>query len=314
MDVEAFARAVGGIDVKHLALVERELEKFDFRLAALGSSERDEVIRSVVERIREDSQLVGSQGRQAVWERGWAENSDFFDHSSEFESLVPKFIRPSRVVRWQGKYVRPYDSLFEAHFSHVLRAFVSGVFQSAGVTEIHEFGAGTGWNLVDFGRLLRESSYPADVQLFGSDFVQSAVQLMGKLNERFDLPILAQQFDMRSPDYSYGIGLTGSAGVFTFGSIEQLAGDYEPIIEFFLQKKPQVVVSIEPDIDTYDETQLEDYLAKWFQSKRGYSAGLISHLRSLETQGLLVVDRAKRIGFGSVMMEGYNLIIWRPTA
>ena len=147
----------------------------------------------------------------------------------------------------------------------------------------------------------------------GSDFVASSTELIGLLGKKFDAKIESYLFDMKRPDYSYEIGADGAAGIFTFGSLEQLAGDFEPMLDFLLEKRPKIVISIEPDVDTYDVTTLEDYLAHWFQSKRGYSAGIIRSLQEMESQGRVVIERAKRIGFGSLMMEGYNLVVWRPT-
>ena len=57
---------------------------------------------------------------------------------------------------------------------------------------------------------------------------------------------------------------------------------------------------------------LEDYLAIWFQSKRGYSAGLITLLQEYQNQKLISVKKIQRLNFGSLMMEGYNLIVWEP--
>lgn len=311
LGINEFGQAVGGLVHEYENLVADALARNDFSYRNPSDSERDRIIVGVLDRIRKDTQIVGDNGRKSVWDVGWGENLSMFQIDSDAGSLIPKFMRASQAIRWRGKYVIPSNPHFEIAFAEALRAFVCGVFLSYEVAEIHEFGAGTGWNLVDFARLLSSNGGPT-IELFGSDFVPSSVELMSLLEGKFGVNLRPRLFDMKHPDYSYALGSTGPAGVFTFGSIEQLAGDFEPMIDFLLEKNPNVVVSIEPDIDTYDLESLEDYLAKWFQAKRGYSAGLISHLRSLEASGRLVIERAKRVGFGSVMMEGYNLIIWRP--
>ena len=115
---------------------------------------------------------------------------------------------------------------------------------------------------------------------------------------------------MLKPDYDYDI--SSNDGVFTFGSLEQLAGDVEPMIEFLVSKQPKIVIHTEPVEEFYDLNNLEDYLAYQFQSKRGYSSGLIGLLENLESQGIIQIVKKKRLYFGSFFMEGYNHIAWRP--
>jgi hypothetical protein len=84
------------------------------------------------------------------------------------------------------------------------------------------------------------------------------------------------------------------------------------MIQYLIDENPSVCVHIEPMIEMYDVSNLPDYLASWFQSKRGYSSGLISLLEDLSLQGKLEILEVQRLNFGSLMMEGYNLIAWRP--
>ena len=84
------------------------------------------------------------------------------------------------------------------------------------------------------------------------------------------------------------------------------------MFDFLIKSRPAIVISIEPASETYDSNNLVDFTALWFQTKRGYTSGMLALLQSLESKGLIRIDRIKRIGFGSMMMEGYNLFIWRP--
>ena len=102
----------------------------------------------------------------------------------------------------------------------------------------------------------------------------------------------------------------GSA-VFTFGALEQLAGNLDKIIEYFFKQPAAIYVHVEPAIELYDPTRLEDYLASLFQGQRGYSAGLIQQLELRHNAGDIEILKAKRLGFGSMMMEGYNLFVWK---
>ena len=57
----------------------------------------------------------------------------------------------------------------------------------------------------------------------------------------------------------YDYKIPGSSGVFTFGSLEQLASEIEPMINYLLDSSPDIVVHSEPAIELYDESKLNDY-------------------------------------------------------
>ena len=115
---------------------------------------------------------------------------------------------------------------------------------------------------------------------------------------------------MISPDQSYKI--KPNSGVFTFGALEQLAGQIEKMLDYLINQKPGICLHTEPAIELYDLENFEDYLAYKFQKKRGYSEGLIPLLKDLENAGRIKIEKIKRLHFGSLYMEGYNLIVWRP--
>ena len=116
---------------------------------------------------------------------------------------------------------------------------------------------------------------------------------------------------MLSPDYDYEV--LPNSGIYTFGALEQLASDTDPILEFFISKKPNICIHTEPVIELYDqENNLSDFLAAKFQGKRGYTSGLIAKLNNLEAEGKIEILSIKRPYFGSFFMEGYNHIAWKP--
>ena len=69
---------------------------------------------------------------------------------------------------------------------------------------------------------------------------------------------------------------------------------------------------MEPTIELYDESNLLDYLAMRFHVKRGYTEGYLPRLRELESQNKVEILKVKRLFFGSLYMEGYSCLIWRP--
>jgi cyclopropane fatty-acyl-phospholipid synthase-like methyltransferase len=169
---------------------------------------------------------------------------------------------------------------------------------------IYEFGCGSGFNLVALAQL-----YPNKV-LHGLDFVSSSVEIVNKLAQLYGWNMAGHLFDMRSPDEN--LEIAGNSAVVTIGTIEQLAGDFEPFLQFLLRRSPALCIHIEPTIELYDEDNLLDYLAAKFHRKRGYTEGFLPRLQQLADRGQIEIVKIKRLFFGSLLMEGYNVLIWRP--
>lgn len=306
---EDFLQAFGWEAGEHISpkFANKFLEH-NFTLFRLSQQDRDYILLEVLKRIKLDTQKIASEERTGDWERGWQENFEAYLQSKSSSALTPRFMRKGLPIRWQGEFYRTEDPNFEVHFNELLRTYIFSMFQQRGISEIHEFGAGTGWNLLQAWEFFDQSN---GLILRGSDFVDSSVNLMRELAETSGAPIEAVKFDMRRPNSGYSFGDPDSTAVLTSGSLEQLGGDIEPMLDFLVTHKPSLIVSIEPAEETYDLKRLEDFTAHWFQTKRGYTSGLIGALRAREKAGAVSIERIKRIGFGSMMMEGYNLFIWR---
>lgn len=276
----------------------------NFRYREIRGLELEQLILRILQRIDGDRQIVGAPERKTRWEDGWKENLDAFRETNFSEdSLVPRFIRHGQPLRLNQDYVSSEDPNFELNFVRALRSWLAFAY-FAEMDEIHEFGCGTGFNLLAFSELLPERRY------FGSDFVSSSVDLVNLIAREKGINLSGQLFDMKCPDYSYKMG--PKSGVLTFGSIEQLAGDIDPMINFLLsQKHMEVCIHVEPAEELYDLNNLSDFLAYRFQSRRKYTSSLIGKLRDLELRGHVELLKVKRLFFGSLFMEGYNVVAWR---
>jgi len=280
--------------------------ELDFEVTEIVGQARDALIVQIVDKIRQDEQVIASPIRKEIWRKGWAENLQLYvDSGGEHSTLIPKFVRSGLPIRWFGKYFDSHDKNFELNYISVLREFLfESYFNSIG--SLYEFGAGTGFNLVHASQSL------PGVKLVGTDFVPSAVELMNLVGSDFSIPLSSSVFDMMKPGDA-NLKMDPHSGVLTFGSLEQLGGNLAPMIDYLCQQRPDICVHIEPAVELYNPESLEDYLAKWFQAKRGYSAGLITLLEEYQNQGLISIKKIQRLNFGSLMMEGYNLIVWEPT-
>jgi hypothetical protein len=275
---------------------------FDYTI--MKGPERDRVILDVLKKIEMDKQIIGAPDRKQTWDQGWAENlKDFIEDGYAVEALIPRFIRPGQPIRLNRDYVMPDDPRFELNYYRVMRLWLFTKYLRD-FDFIYEFGCGTGFNLVELARL-----YP-EKELHGLDFVPHPVDIVNKLADVYKWNITGHLFDMIHPDDNLEIADNGA--IFTVGTVEQLAGKFESFLEFLLRRSPKLCIHVEPIVELYDEKNLIDYLAIKFHRKRGYTEGYLSCLKQLEEDGKIEILKVRRPFFGSLYMEGYTLVIWRP--
>ncbi|MFH1883211.1 MAG: class I SAM-dependent methyltransferase [Planctomycetota bacterium] len=302
--VEDFARSFGtsadDIDERSREIISGA----DFRYRVLEGKERNDVILDALKKIETDTQKIGAQERQEAWQRGWAENLQaFIESGHDLDTLTPKFIRANKPIRFNGSYILPSNPMFELDYFRVFRWWLFKKYLKD-VSSIYEFGCGTGFNLVELAGLFPEK------KLYGLDFVPAACDLVNKLAERYNWNMTGILFDMISPDET--LQLDENSAVFTSGSIEQLSGRFEAFLQFLLKRSPALCVHVEPTIELYDEDNLVDYLAVRFHRKRGYTEGYLPRLEQLQSEGRIELLKVKRLYFGSLFMEGFTCIVWRP--
>lgn len=296
----SFGTTVKGIPAECKKLIKEK----DFSYVVPQGKERDNIILGILKKIESDKQVIGAKERQDIWHNGWAENlSNFIKSGYRLDALVPRFIRPNQAIRFNQNYIQPTNANFELDYLSVFRLWLfRKYFQK--IDSVYEFGCGTGFNLVALAK-----AYP-DRFLYGLDFVQSSTDLVNKIGQVHKLKLQGRIFDMIHPDKSFK--LSNNSAILTFGSIEQLASKFEPFLQYLIKQQPEICVHVEPAIELYDEDNFVDYLAIKFQGKRGYTHNFLPRLRELEKKGKIKILKVKRLFFGSLYMEGYNLIVWRP--
>lgn len=280
------------------------MKDMDLNYSTIEGEELDELILRILKRIDSDTQIIGAPGRKQVWDEGWSENlKNFVESNYNLKTLVPKFIRAGQPVRFKLKYIKPSNPDFELDYYSLFRQWLFKKYFSD-CDHIYEFGCGTGFNLVALAQL-----YP-DKNLYGLDFVPSSVELVNKIAGHHKYNIRGYLFDMLHPDKEFN--LQNGSTVLTIGSVEQLASNFEPFIKYLVSQPISLCIHVEPAIELYDENKLVDYLAIKFQGKRGYTRNLLPYLKKLESEKIIEILEIKRLFFGSLFMEGYNCMIWRP--
>ena len=86
-----------------------------------------------------------------------------------------------------------------------------------------------------------------------------------------------------------------------------------PLVVVGSTSQPAVVVHVEPVAHLYGDSPFDE-LAIRFQQKRGYTPNLVSELKMMQILDQTYIEKVQRTGVGSLFMEGYNVIVWRPIA
>ena len=117
-------------------------------------------------------------------------------------------------------------------------------------------------------------------------------------------------FDFFSPDES--VTFDDNTLVLTIGALEQTSDRYVDFLNFLLERSPAICVHVEPIVEWYEDGNLVDYAAAKFHRHRKYWEGFSGRLSELEREGKVEIIKQKRSFFGSLFIEGYSQIIWRP--
>jgi len=280
------------------------IAKHDFRYRVLEGEEQDRIMLDVLKKTESDRKVIGAPERQAVWEKGWSENlEEFIESGYQLDRIVPKFIRPNQPIRLNQQYIMPTNPNFELDYFSVFRLWLFRKYLED-FDPIYEFGCGTGFNLVSLAQLYPEKT------LHGLDFVSPSQDLVNKIGQAYGWKMQGHPFDMISPDENFELDSNGA--VFTIGTIVELASKFEAFLQFLLKQPPALCIDVLPIAQWYDENNLVDYLAAKFHRKRGYTENYLPRLRELEANGKIEIVKVKRTFCGSLYMEGYSYVVWKP--
>ena len=95
----------------------------------------------------------------------------------------------------------------------------------------------------------------------------------------------------------------------TFGSMEQLGGDFQNLLDFFLEQECYDFIHIEPILEIYDRDTEFDDLGFRYDEKRNYLVGFLPKLLELEKQGIIKVNCCNKI-IGSEFHDGWTFLKW----
>jgi|LakMenEpi03Aug12_release.lakeMendotaPanAssembly.Ray.scaffolds.fasta_scaffold184499_2 hypothetical protein len=280
------------------------IDSLNLECEIIGPDDESKIIREI--RAEISSGLLGKSGpsRLQTWNRGWAENQDSFSVKKSPDSLIPKYFGKSRINRLEQKFVLAKSQDYELL---MLRAIQSWVFTQyfEKLDHVYEYGCGTGHNLVFLHEL-----FP-NLQLKGLDWSVSSQSLIGEVKIQYpEIKIAAENFDLFNPNFD--IDIPTNAGVLTVASLEQLGNQHEKFVTYLMQKRPKIVVHIEPFQDLLDPRVPVDRVSIDYMVERNYISGYVESIQSLEQDNRVKIMMLQRSFVGSKYIDGYTLLVWSP--
>lgn len=301
LTVEDFERVFG----ETISVYVREkIKEYGFSYTELSNQERDLCVLSNIKALLDPNLISAGKKRRTQWDSSWGENLKELNTNHLVDSIIPKYFDKYEFVRFEQRFIKTYSKNFE-YYS--LKIILDWLFEKyfSGVKTIYEFGSGTGHNLFQLHNI-----YP-NAELWGLDWAISSVELIKKFSVLNDnLKISTKQFDFFNPDYEFK--LKPYSAIYTVAALEQVGANFKDFVNYLLKQKLEYCIHVEPIGELLDENNLLDWLSIQYFYKRNYLKGFLSHLQELEKRGKVEIIKAQRSYIGSLFIDGYSLIIWRP--
>ena len=250
---------------------------------------------------------VAGPGAIQRWQQGWGEILERVRRDGVSETtLAPQYFRHD-VLRLDGRYIRAANTQFEPR---LYAAFRAALFQElfTGLSDVIEFGCGTGQNLYQLHRL------NPGLRLTGADWAEPSQELMRLIGLAENAQMNGVRFDMGSLEGAEATAVAPGAGIMTLHAMEQLGSDFEPFLDYLIGLKPAVALHLEPIAELYDADNPFDAAALAYHAKRGYLTGFLNALQARAATGEIEILKIHRTGFGSTFHEAYSIVVWRAAA
>jgi len=277
---------------------------FNIKFKTLNYKKREKAITDTLSKIQIENRIAENNSkRKKIWETGWNNlNKSYLNNKN---SLIPEFYtkRKNTYFRLEGKFIKSSKS-FEYKMINIFRNwYFNKYFKN--IQNIYEFGAGSGHNLVAFSKLFPDKNF------FASDFSLNSVRLMKKISKKNKFKWKCFQFDMLKKNKKFF--LKKDSGVYTSGSIEQLSGNIDNFLSLIIKNRPKICLHVEPIPQLFNNKNIEDVTSLIAISKKNYTSNLLDKLISYEKKGKIKILKKMKSPFGSQLIDGMNLLVWKST-
>lgn len=286
------------------------LHQYNFVYDILPEKEKIDRIGMFMQDLDEHKFSLAGPQKQTRWEEGWKENLIEFKTHPSAQALIPKFYKPC-IMRLGQELILPqsptfrYD-LWKIYSTHLFKQYLQGQ------THIHEFGCGTGYNLVNLAQLFPHTS------LSGSDWVPSSLELIQEINQHFGYQIGGTLFDMFHPNQlrlineNSLIGIPPGAALLTLGAMEQLGKHFHNFLDYLIAARPSLVIHVEPIVEFRHPMNTYEYINIKFAQERNYLRGFWPALLHKKEKKEIELVTSIRVDIADFHHCSWDLVVWRP--
>tara|TARA_Y200000002_G_scaffold71953_1_gene56319 strand:+ start:5400 stop:7268 length:1869 start_codon:yes stop_codon:yes gene_type:complete len=270
----------------------------------LTSQERDDVIKSILEKINLKDLRISGENNNDVWEKGWGEILDSIRHGFSPEKIMPQYFDHHKIMRLDGKFITEISDNFVYKYDQIIRKVVLKKYASS-KSKLVELGCGTG-----SGTLLAALDLDENINITASDWAISSLPILKEISKFTCRDINAVQFNMLDLNGWDSLSIDEDTTVISFHALEQLGNNYKKLLSRLCKNKP-LCVHLEPIYEYYNNENLFDTLAKNYHKKRNYLGKYLTDIKLLEKEGKAEILEEIRIGFGDRYHEAYSLLVWK---
>ncbi len=284
--------------------VKNKIAGYKLAYFPLDKNEEEQVIIKIINTLLDPFLVYSGPHRLKQWEKGWGQNLTELNKEKIASAILPHYFGKYEIQRFNQNFVRGISANYERNMLYVILDYVFDKYLRD-AKNIYEFGCGTGHNLLK----LREVNPSAN--LFGLDWAKSSQKIIKQMADSGLVKnIKGYNFDFFKPDKKIKLG--ENSAVYTVASLEQVGSKYKEFVSYLLKNKPTICINIEPIAELLDGNRLIDNLSIRYFRKRNYLNGYLDYLRKLEKESKIKIIHTQRTYIGSLFVEGYSIIVWKP--
>ena len=284
--------------------VKDKISKYKLIYSPLEKEEEEQVIIKIIDTLLDQFLVYSGPHRLKQWEKGWGQNLAELNKEKTTDAIFPHYHGKYEINRLNQSFVKGVSPNYERNMLYVILDYVFDKYLRE-AENIYEFGCGTGHNL------LKAREVNPSANFFGLDWAKSSQKILKQMADTgLARNIKGYNFDFFKPDAK--IKLADNSAVYTAAALEQTGSNYKAFVSYLLKNKPSICVHIEPIAELLDEKSLIDNLSIKYFRKRKYLNGYLDYLKKLEKENKIQILEAKRTYIGSMFIEGYSIIAWRP--
>ena len=248
-----------GADAAEASAITDDMPVYDFEFEVFDQMARDAAMLNVLKRI-DGFQPVGAH-RAGIWRMAWEDVATRYRESGGVPAILePNFIGGTSITRLRGNYAQPMDPRFKLNFFRVLNAWLFWRFISPEVDVVHDFGAGSDYDMVALAGMR------PDLHLHCWDWAETTLDLVRHVSVDHNLPLASGRFDFFDP--ATAIELEADSVVFTFCALEQVGSNLHIFIDWLVTQRPRMVPTWTRS-QIFDGENLFDYMALKYHRHRG---------------------------------------------